>query len=141
VQIDVRLDEVVLRALEKEPERRYQQVSEIKTKVESIVSTPSPAVIEGGHLVLVARCDGERVIDWPALLVLGLIFIGLVLALMIVIGILLPPGWTRNYGPCFIASSAAGALVFVLSVLYHLLKTPLERLTPLERRKPQGPVL
>ena len=32
VQIDVRLDEVVLRALEKEPERRYQQASEIKTQ-------------------------------------------------------------------------------------------------------------
>ena len=42
VQIDVRLDEVVLRALEKEPERRYQQASEIKTQVESIVTTPSP---------------------------------------------------------------------------------------------------
>lgn len=40
VQIDVRLDEVVLRALEKEPERRYQQVSEIKTQVEGIVTTP-----------------------------------------------------------------------------------------------------
>jgi predicted Ser/Thr protein kinase len=41
VQIDVRLDEVVLRALEKEPERRYQQASEVKTQVESIVTTPS----------------------------------------------------------------------------------------------------
>ena len=40
VQIDVRLDEVVLRALEKEPDRRYQQASEIKTRVETIVTTP-----------------------------------------------------------------------------------------------------
>ncbi len=40
VQIDVRLDEVVLRAMEKEPERRYQQVSQIKTGVEEIVATP-----------------------------------------------------------------------------------------------------
>jgi hypothetical protein len=40
VQIDVRLDEVVLHALEKEPERRYQQVSEVKTAVETIVTTP-----------------------------------------------------------------------------------------------------
>ena len=32
VQIDVRLDEVVLRALEKEPERRYQQASEVKSR-------------------------------------------------------------------------------------------------------------
>ncbi|HKW28105.1 MAG TPA: protein kinase [Verrucomicrobiae bacterium] len=36
VQIDVRLDEVVLHALEKEPERRYQQASEIKTQIETI---------------------------------------------------------------------------------------------------------
>jgi predicted Ser/Thr protein kinase len=36
VEIDVRLDEVVLRTLEKEPERRYQHVSEVKTEVEAI---------------------------------------------------------------------------------------------------------
>lgn len=36
VRIDVRLDEVVLRALEKEPDLRYQQVSEVKTGVEAI---------------------------------------------------------------------------------------------------------
>jgi serine/threonine protein kinase len=43
VQIDVRLDEVVLRALEKEPERRYQQVSEIKTQIETISGSQPPA--------------------------------------------------------------------------------------------------
>jgi hypothetical protein len=41
VQIDVRLDEVVLRALEKEPEARYQQVSQLKTQVDSVTSTPA----------------------------------------------------------------------------------------------------
>ena len=36
VRVDVRLDEVVLRTLEKEPGLRYQQVSELKTAVETI---------------------------------------------------------------------------------------------------------
>jgi serine/threonine protein kinase len=39
VRIDVRLDEVVLHALEREPARRYQHVSEIKSGVENITST------------------------------------------------------------------------------------------------------
>jgi len=40
VRIDVRLDEIVLRALEKKPERRYQQVSVLKTQVETIAENP-----------------------------------------------------------------------------------------------------
>jgi hypothetical protein len=44
VHVDVRLDEVVLRTLEKDPGRRYQHASEIKTEVESIGRIPpSPA--------------------------------------------------------------------------------------------------
>ncbi|MGA3267849.1 MAG: protein kinase [Verrucomicrobiota bacterium] len=43
VQIDVRLDEVVLRALEQKPELRYQQASEVKTMVETIAATGSAA--------------------------------------------------------------------------------------------------
>jgi serine/threonine protein kinase len=47
VQIDVRLDEVVLHTLEKEPNLRYQQASQVKTAVETIVSTPSPGKNQG----------------------------------------------------------------------------------------------
>ncbi|MCX6926264.1 MAG: protein kinase, partial [Verrucomicrobia bacterium] len=39
VHIDVRLDEVVLRAMENQPERRYQHVSEVKSRVETITSS------------------------------------------------------------------------------------------------------
>jgi predicted Ser/Thr protein kinase len=42
VQVDVRLDEVVLRALEKEPELRYQHASQVKTAVETIANTAAP---------------------------------------------------------------------------------------------------
>lgn len=41
VQIDVRLDDVVLRALEKEPARRYQQATDVQTAVEQIQQTPA----------------------------------------------------------------------------------------------------
>ena len=42
VQIDVRLDEVVLKALEHDRELRYQHASEVQTSVESVRSTPAP---------------------------------------------------------------------------------------------------
>jgi tRNA A-37 threonylcarbamoyl transferase component Bud32 len=45
VQIDVRLDQVVLKALESEPERRYQHVSDVKTEVETIIGKLPPAVM------------------------------------------------------------------------------------------------
>ena len=43
VRVDVRLDEVVLRALEKEPERRYQHAVEVKTDLDTIADHPSPS--------------------------------------------------------------------------------------------------
>ena len=44
VQIDVRLDEVVMKALENEPDRRYQRASEFQTGVETATSAaPVPA--------------------------------------------------------------------------------------------------
>ena len=52
VRVDVRLDDVVLRALEKEPRLRYQQASEFQTDVEVVsggapeaVSTPAAAQV------------------------------------------------------------------------------------------------
>src|SRR6266545_1826666 len=42
VQVDVRFDDVVLRALENDPARRYQRASEVKTQVETIAGLPAP---------------------------------------------------------------------------------------------------
>lgn len=44
VSIDVRLDDVVLRTLEKEPQLRYQSASQIKSDVQSITSNDDPAL-------------------------------------------------------------------------------------------------
>lgn len=47
LEVDSRLDEVVIHALEKEPERRYQQVSQMKTDVETIAKTMPPEESRG----------------------------------------------------------------------------------------------
>jgi serine/threonine protein kinase len=41
VQIDVRLDEIVLRALEAEPERRFQTAGEFRTQIETVTAAPA----------------------------------------------------------------------------------------------------
>ncbi len=59
VRVDLRLDEVVLKTLEKEPERRYQHADQVKTDVEVICSDgrprlsgtqPSVTVTRGGDI-------------------------------------------------------------------------------------------
>jgi serine/threonine protein kinase len=46
VQVDVRFDEIVLHAMERDADRRYQHVSEVKTAVENVTSTPGGANAE-----------------------------------------------------------------------------------------------
>ncbi len=57
-QLDVRLDEVVLRALQREPERRYQHAGDLKTDVETITSSsatrPAPAASSSAAPPLIA---------------------------------------------------------------------------------------
>jgi predicted Ser/Thr protein kinase len=48
-RVDVRLDEVVLRALENAPERRYQHASQIKTDVESVGRQTEPQAAAAGQ--------------------------------------------------------------------------------------------
>ncbi|MGA2747477.1 MAG: protein kinase [Verrucomicrobiota bacterium] len=49
VEVDVRLDDVVLRSLEKDPERRYQHVSQVKTAVDTIANTAPSAPAPSGE--------------------------------------------------------------------------------------------
>ena len=65
VRVDVRLDEVVLRALAKEPERRYQQASHLKTAVESVSSEGGPreaAASSGLRQILHAPGQARRMV-------------------------------------------------------------------------------
>jgi serine/threonine protein kinase/formylglycine-generating enzyme required for sulfatase activity len=55
VQVDVRIDEVVLKALQQEPDRRYQQASEMKVDVDRIRTTPpTPAKPKRSKLLVAA---------------------------------------------------------------------------------------
>ncbi len=55
VQVDVRLDDVVLRALEKEPALRYQQVSEVKTRIDTIANSAPP--LPGTRVIQTSRAS------------------------------------------------------------------------------------
>jgi predicted Ser/Thr protein kinase len=59
VEVDVRLDDVVLRSLEKDPERRYQHVSQVKTAVDTIASTAPPPPPPSGEALArdILACD------------------------------------------------------------------------------------
>ncbi len=49
VEVDVRLDEIVLRSLARDPQRRYQQASDVKTDIDGIKDDRSkPAALHGG---------------------------------------------------------------------------------------------
>ncbi len=84
VQVDIRLDDVVLRSLEKEPERRYQQAGEVKTDLESISrSDPTPAARSAprpvvGPLVTSEIEEARRRVAGPAI---GLIVAGVLAGL------------------------------------------------------------
>jgi hypothetical protein len=71
VQIDVRLDDVVLRALEKEPELRYQTASEVKSAVETVTAQPGQAAPQVSPAPAAALVTSEeriqKQVKWPAI--------------------------------------------------------------------------
>ena len=83
IQVDVRVDDVVLKALEKEPRRRYQAADEVKTAVDTISSAPRaappqpafvppPDAVSVGRLKLVAAtCIIHALVQLPAFAVLA----------------------------------------------------------------------
>ena len=62
VEIDVRLDEIVLRTLEREPKQRYQHAGEVQTDVEAVMRTPG--VERPGPAVNPVKSTAERTEGW-----------------------------------------------------------------------------
>lgn len=61
VQVDIRIDDIVLRALEKAPERRYQTAGEFRTQVES-VSAFSTSLTAPGSAAAAAAAASPRIL-------------------------------------------------------------------------------
>ena len=150
-QLDVRLDEVVLRALENDPARRYQHASEVKTQMENIAGTPAPKdaasrpeqnrIYWAGFPVVIEREGGRKVNRkeaWKALGILfGVLTIGFGLVSLLAGRTLY--GWLGNSGwlSLVVRLSVAG-LVTAIGVWCALRSKTAER-KPLQT--PQGTVL
>jgi tRNA A-37 threonylcarbamoyl transferase component Bud32 len=74
VRLDVRLDEVVLHALEREPARRYQHVREVKSNVETITATtPATAPTTGAQASSVPKQRPAENSSWIAFFVVEMV--------------------------------------------------------------------
>ncbi len=78
VRVDVRLDEIVLRTLERKPELRYQQASEVKTAVEG-VADPAPL---SEPPVREPEIAGGRIPHFSGTAIIGAVFAVLALILL-----------------------------------------------------------
>ena len=78
VQVDVRLDEIVLKALATEPARRYQRAGDVKTAVETVAFRPLPAVADS-PTVVAGPYPGRQLVRWLLMIPLVLITLGLLL--------------------------------------------------------------
>jgi len=97
VHVDVRLDEVVLHTLEKEPRRRYQQVSEVKTDIEAIgvaampdepAEKSPPAVSSRKKDYATSEDEPEKAWQHVRIPAIGLVVTGLI-GLLGLVGVLL----------------------------------------------------
>jgi len=77
VRLDVRLDQVVLKAMRQEPERRYQLASEMGAEVDHIRKTPLPKERVGGKPVP-QRGKGKKAAKIPPLGIAAAIFFPLI---------------------------------------------------------------
>ncbi|MGH7134693.1 MAG: protein kinase domain-containing protein [Pirellulales bacterium] len=115
VEVDVRLDEVVLRALEREPDRRYQHASDVKTDVESIAMGPARVAAMPPHGSVTISCPAPLRSAAIAMLFLG--FLGCTSPISVLFSFGAAPHMVRRSEilltlaiPIFLAAGAAATL-------------------------------
>lgn len=128
VHIDVRLDEVVLKTLEKEPELRYQQASEVKVDVETICSdrpagrakTKAPGSLNAGDDIESIR---HRVwIPAVGLLIAGCIdCLGVVGAVVAAVVLLMQKGFSGQFITFQFLPGFAQLFIVAVMVAYAVL--------------------
>jgi predicted Ser/Thr protein kinase len=151
-QLDVRLDDVVLRALENDPARRYQKASEVKTQVETIANssaptTPAPPAPEQNAIrwlgfPIVNERDGVRRVNRKEALKAFAILFGVLTIIFGLVSII--PG--RNlFGWLGISGATSlqvrlliAALITAWGVWHTLQSKPAEQSLP---KTPQGTVI
>jgi hypothetical protein len=106
VQVDVRLDDVVLRALEREPDLRYQQVAQFKDDVERVArsadaaegerSAPRTAVAAARAQERSTAEDSDPVEFWISRLPLPRILFGVLMLVLAVVWAVLVASFARG---------------------------------------------
>jgi len=112
VQIDVRLDEIVLRALEEKPELRFQTVAQMSSELATIATQAQPQTAERGAQPSPAR---PKWLSW-AVVALAAPFV--TLAALMVGWLMLSGGWNSSRHEAFLViTNWLGVLALVLPFL------------------------
>jgi tRNA A-37 threonylcarbamoyl transferase component Bud32 len=145
IQVDAGLDEVVLHALEKEPERRYQHVSEVKSAVEtfatehgsSLINSPAASVAADhpgktwqARLAVVGVRQGRRVVNWP-----GVTLSSMLMSAGLFFGAILAQSLAHHPAKRSSVLLTLAILVpatIAFAIYFGLRRQPLDRLVPLD---------
>lgn len=76
-RVDRRLDEIVLRSLEKEPERRFERASEFRSRIEDIAASPDPQMeIRSPRATRLVHASGLCLLTGFLFVLVGVLFPG-----------------------------------------------------------------
>jgi len=135
VHVDVRLDEIVLHTLEKEPELRYQHASEIKTDVETVSSKGRE--VGGPRTAVEAKSESEAIRKYlrrPAegLMIAGLINIACIVPFVLLIGTMI---LSNSYMLSRSLDGKVAALSLLVTCIGAVIVYGVMRMKELENRK------